>query len=57
MSFSRVLDCDEVLLFDRKTLLITCSYVRITHHDGIRSENVTEKAIQRFKSNCKLVLK
>lgn len=50
-----LLECDEILLFERSTFLIISSCERVVHHDKHRSEKVSS-IIKRFKLSCRLVL-
>lgn len=52
--FAELMECDEVILFDRDTFLIISSYDRVKHRDGQRSEKVSI-IIKKFKLSCRLV--
>lgn len=50
-----VLECDEVVLFERTTFLTISSYENILQNDGIKREKISN-IIKKFQSSCKLVL-
>lgn len=50
-----LLECDELLLFERSTFLIISTYERVEHHDKNRTEKISS-IIKKFKLSCRLVL-
>lgn len=54
--FADVLECNDILLFERSTLLVVSYYERSEHHDKQRFEKMSY-TIKKFKLKCKLVLR
>lgn len=54
--FADLMECDEVLLFERATFLIISYCERASHRDAHRFEKVSN-IIKGFKLSCRLVLK
>lgn len=52
--FAELMECDEVLLFERATFLIISFCERARHRDGHRFEKVSN-IIKGFKLSCRLV--
>lgn len=49
--FADLLECDEVLLFERATFLIISGYERVPQRDPRRIEKVSN-VIKKFKMSC-----
>lgn len=54
--FADVLECNDILLFERSTLLVVSYYERSEHHDKQRFEKMSY-TIKKFKLKCKSVFK
>lgn len=53
--FGDIMECDEVMLFERTTFLIISSYNRVEHPDIKRREKVSN-IVKKFKFSCRSVL-
>lgn len=52
--FGDLMECDEVIIFERATFLVISSYERVAHNDSKRKEKISN-IMKSFKLSCRLV--
>lgn len=52
--FGDLIECNEVMIFERTTLLVVSSYTRVAHNDSRRFEKISN-IMKKFKFSCRLV--